>query len=67
MLELLRQMVTWLRDTYKDELVLVTAAENFQIRERGWSVESWHQRIVVRNYLSANQPLRLSVPDLADY
>ena len=37
--ELFRELVTWLRGRYKEELVFVTASENFQIRLRGWSLE----------------------------
>ena len=57
---LLWDLVAWLRTTYKEELVFVTASENAQIKQRGWSVEVWHRRVHLRNY--SPHAVRLAVP-----
>ena len=38
----------------------VPRAELHQIRSRGWSVETWHDGIILRNYATAPVDIRIS-------
>lgn len=44
--------------------VFVTGSELHQIRQRGWSVETWSDSLVIRNY--ATTAVTVPVPDLSE-